>query len=160
MVYGRMPPSSLPSILLVDDNQEDLALTELLLKKSQITNPVLTAIGGEEAIELLRKTKADQLPFMVLCDVRMPQIDGLEVLKWVRSQPRLSKMYFAMHSGGDVPADRARVRALGADEYLVKFPTQSEIRVIAAHAAGKRTGSNAKAPAVDADTKVNTNSPR
>ena len=88
----------------------------------------------------------------------MRQIDGLEVLKWVRNQPRLSWVYFAMHSGGDVPADRARARAVGADEYLVKFPTKSEIRAIASHAEAKWTGSRAKAPAADATGGAN--SPR
>lgn len=127
--------------MLIDDNDEDLALTKLLLERSKVTNPVITAGGGEEATELLRNSKPERLPFMVLCDVRMPQVDGLDVLKWVRSQPRLSGLYFAMHSGGDVPADRARARSLGADEYLVKFPTKTEIREIAALAEAKRKSS-------------------
>jgi CheY-like chemotaxis protein len=141
-----MPPSPLRPILLVDDNEEDLSLTQLLLQKSEIMHPVVVAIGGEQAIELLRKTRTDRLPFIVLCDVRMPQVGGLEVLKWVRTQPRLSEIYFAMHSGGDVPADRGRARALGADEYLVKFPTKAQIRAIVAHAQAKWKKSDSPAP--------------
>lgn len=121
--------SSPAPILLVDDSADDLLLTEQLLGKAGVHNPILTACGGEEAIALLRPP-ISRLPFLILCDVRMPKVDGFDVLKWVRNQPHLTGLYFAMHTGGNVPADRARASHLGANEFLVKFPQVAQLRKI------------------------------
>lgn len=125
-------------VILVDDSSDDLLLTEQLLRKAGVTNPILTAPNGEEAIALFGEfataKRQGTLPAFVLCDVRMPGMDGFDVLKWVRSQPRLGEVYFAMHTGGNVPNDRVRACNLGANEFLPKFPTAAEIRRIATEA--------------------------
>lgn len=117
-------------ILLIDDNLEDIVLTQELLRKAGIKHPVLTAPGGEEGIRFLRDC-GELLPAFVLCDLRMPKVDGFDVLRWVRNQPRLADLYFAIHTGGDVPKDRARATMLGASKFLVKFPTRDELRAMA-----------------------------
>ena len=129
--------SPIAPVVLVDDSPEDLFLTQRLLEKAGISNPVVSIDGGEEAIRFLgeagKKGRA-QIPHFILCDVRMPKIDGLAVLKWVRSHAPLKEVYIAMHSGGDVPADRVRAIELGANEFLVKFPTIEEVQRIDAEA--------------------------
>ena len=129
-------------ILLIDDNPDDMLLTCDLLKKARLKHSVITAADGEEGINRLRHYAAGgtaQLPAFVLCDVRMPKLDGFDVLKWIRNQPRLSGLYVAMHTGGDVPKDRARARSLGADQFLMKFPTLEELRKIAREASARAT---------------------
>src|SRR5688572_2995330 len=115
-----------PPVLLIDDNPDDLILTQGLLKRAGVDNPILTANGGEEAMELLRNCSTKRhgmaLPQFVLCDVRMPRVNGFDLLAWVRKEPELNKLYFALHSGGNVPSDRVRACDLGANEFLVKFP--------------------------------------
>src|SRR5882724_8982179 len=74
-------------ILLVEDNPKDEALTLRALKKSNIANKVVVARDGVEAIDYLfaRGADGDALPQLVLLDLKLPKIDGLEVLKRIRS---------------------------------------------------------------------------
>ena len=134
------PP--LPPVVLIDDNPDDLFLTRQILRKAGVENPVMTANSGEEAIELFRDfttgKKLGPLPRFVLCDVRMPGADGFQVLQWFRSQPRFNEVFFAMHTGGNEPADRVRAQTLHADDFLVKFPTLPEMQRIAASATRPR----------------------
>ena len=96
-----------------------------------------------EGIELLKSAAegTSALPAFVLCDVRMPGADGFEMLTWFRSQKRFNDVYFAMHTGGDVPADRDRAMSLGANDFLTKFPTVAQMRHIAAKVEAVRAAS-------------------
>lgn len=125
-------PSPLAPILLIDDNREDLFLTQRLLVKAGARNRIVAVDDGEAGIAFLRSCMVpkspQEMPILVLCDVRMPRVDGFEVLEWVRDQPMLKSLYFAMHTGGAVPADRERALKSGANEFLVKFPTVVELQ--------------------------------
>jgi two-component system response regulator len=120
--------------LLIDDNHEDLFLTKRLLARAGVKHPLITIDDGEEAIALLKAASvpgaAGLLPCLVFCDIRMPKIDGFDVLKWARSQPALARTIIVILTGGDVPEDRDKAKTLGADHFLVKFPTPDVLRKV------------------------------
>jgi CheY-like chemotaxis protein len=129
-----MPNHGLRPILLIDDNHEDLFLTKRLLARAGIKHPIITIDDGEEAIAFLRAAAApgasDLLPCAVFCDIRMPKIDGFDVVKWARNQPALARTPIVMLTGGDVPEDRARAKSLGVTYFLVKFPNPDVLKQI------------------------------
>jgi len=73
--------------LLVEDSEDDEILTLRALKDARVGNSVTIARDGQEAIDYLSKTDND-LPAVVLLDLNLPKVSGLEVLAWIRSQPR------------------------------------------------------------------------
>lgn len=81
-------------IMLVDDNEHDVFLTQRALQKSNIVNEVVVANDGQGALDyLFRKGKykdrdAGQMPVVILLDLKMPRVDGFEVLKQIRSNPK------------------------------------------------------------------------
>jgi CheY-like chemotaxis protein len=77
------------TILLVDDDDVDAIGVVRALKKLKISNPVVRAHDGVEALELLRHPTAIQRPYMVLLDINMPRMNGLEMLAQLRSDPQL-----------------------------------------------------------------------
>jgi CheY-like chemotaxis protein len=129
-----MSTDGLRPILLIDDNHEDLFLTKRLLARAGVKHPIITIDDGEEAIALLKAASGSEstglLPCLVFCDIRMPKIDGFDVLKWARSQPSLAKTTIVILTGGDVPEDRTRAKKLGADHFLVKFPSPDVLKKV------------------------------
>jgi two-component system, response regulator len=129
-----IPIPTLRPVLLVDDSHEDLFLTKRLLARAGIKHPIVTVDGGEEAIVFLRASTltgaSDLLPCCIFCDVKMPKVNGFVVLKWARTQKLLMKTPFTMLTGGDMPEDREKAVALGADNFLVKFPTPDVFKSI------------------------------
>jgi CheY-like chemotaxis protein len=121
-------------ILLIDDNDEDLFLIKRLLARTDLKRPIVTVDSGEEAIVFLRACAlpgaGDLLPWVVFCDIRMPKVDGFEVVKWARSQPPFAITPFIMLSGGNVPEDREKATAVGANHFLVKFPSADDLRKV------------------------------
>jgi len=75
-------------ILLVDDNTNDVELTIHALRKGNLTNHIHVARDGEEALEFLFSRSFDRLPKLVLLDLKLPKVDGMEVLRRVKADPR------------------------------------------------------------------------
>src|SRR6516162_8208226 len=94
MTDPSMPDQAL--ILLVDDSEDDILLIRQAFAKAGIPNPLQVVRSGEEAVEYLqgiwkyRNREEFPLPAMVLLDLKMPGMDGFEVLSWIRQQPGLS----------------------------------------------------------------------
>jgi CheY-like chemotaxis protein len=121
-------------VLLIDDSHEDLFLTKRLLSRAGIKRPIVTIDDGEEAIVFLRASTmagaSGILPCCIFCDVKMPKVNGFAVLQWARKQDALRKTPFAMLSGGNMPEDREKAFALGADHFLMKFPKPDVLKQI------------------------------
>lgn len=107
------------SILIVDDSADDQVLTQHVLETVGFCRPFHVCGCGPEAMQLLQNGTAAGIR-LVLLDIRMPMMDGFEVLKWLRRQPHLAHLKVVMHSTSDVPEDVDRARELGADGYIAK----------------------------------------
>src|ERR1043165_791986 len=107
------------SILVVDDSSDDQFLAQHVLEIAGFCPPFHVCGSGPDAMELLQNSTAADIR-LVLLDIRMPMMDGFEVLKWIRNQPHLSHVKVVMHSTSDVTEDVNRARELGADGYIAK----------------------------------------
>jgi two-component system, response regulator len=113
-------------ILLVEDNPNDEALTLRALKKSNILNPVIVARDGAEALDYLFSRgahlgrKPAENPEVVLLDLKLPKIDGLEVLRQLRSDERTKLLPVVVLTSSIEEQDVIRGYALGANSYVRK----------------------------------------
>jgi CheY-like chemotaxis protein len=112
--------------LLVDDNANDIALIRRAFQKAKVLNPLFIAKGGEEAIAYLSGAgkycdRAEfPLPSLVLLDLKMPGIDGFEVLRWIRAQPTLRALRVVILTGSDSMIDVNNAYQMGANSFLIK----------------------------------------
>ena len=120
-----MPPG-LRHILLVEDNPDDEALTIRALKKSHIVNDVFVCRDGAEALDYLfargphASRDAGETPQVVLLDLKLPKVDGLEVLRQIRADERTRVLPVVILTSSREEEDIARSYALGANSYVRK----------------------------------------
>jgi CheY-like chemotaxis protein len=113
------------TILQVEDDPNDVFLFDYAMKKAGVTNPIQVASDGQEAIDYLAGAGrfADRelfpLPCLVLLDLKLPHVLGLDVLKWIREQSGAHRIVIIM-SASDQETDIAAAYRLGANGYLVK----------------------------------------
>lgn len=115
----------LKPILLVEDNPRDLELTLVALERSQLANDVIVLRDGAEALDyLLRRnaysTRPDGNPAVMLLDLKLPKVDGLEVLKVVRETAELRSIPTVMLTSSREEPDLLRAYELGVNAYVVK----------------------------------------
>ena len=114
------------TILLVEDNPDDMALTLRVLKKHNVANEVMEAHDGVEALDYLFGTGAHagrdlrQQPQLVLLDLKLTKVDGLEVLRRVRNDPRTRLLPVVILTSSNEEKDRVNSYALGANSYIRK----------------------------------------
>jgi len=110
-------------ILLVEDNPDDELLTKMSLEKCKIANEVVVARDGQEALDYLfgSKEKIEPLaPTVVLLDLHLPKIDGLEVLRRIRSDERTKLLPVVVLTSSDEEGDRLKSYGCGANSYVCK----------------------------------------
>lgn len=113
-------------ILLVEDNPDDEALTLRAFSKSGVANPVVIARDGVEAIDYLfgmtplRERKPSALPALILLDLKLPRIDGLEVLRRIRADERTALLPVVVLTTSSEQRDIEQAYQLGANSYLRK----------------------------------------
>ena len=113
-------------ILLVEDNPDDVALTERALKKNNIINTVVVAHDGQEALDFLTGTGAfegaatDELPEVVLLDLKLPKVNGLEVLRAIRNDERTHRLPVVILTSSVEERDIVSSYDLGANSYIRK----------------------------------------
>jgi two-component system response regulator len=119
-----MPPDR--NILLVEDNPDDEALTLRALKKNRIANEVVVCRDGAEALDYLFARGAfagrdgSDLPQVILLDLKLPKVDGLEVLRQIRADGRTSIVPVVILTSSREDEDIARSYQLGANSYVRK----------------------------------------
>jgi CheY-like chemotaxis protein len=112
------PANYLPiEILVVDDSSEDVLCLSMACRRSGINHSIIRVTDGKQAIEYLRDNAP---PDVLLLDLKMPTMDGFEVLEWIRQQPALEKLPVIILSGSNLENDKARAKELGAKDYFVK----------------------------------------
>jgi len=113
-------------ILVVEDNPRDEALTLRALKKSNVVNDVVVVRDGVEALDYLFGTgthdgrDASELPQMVLLDLKLPKIDGLEVLRKLRGDERTRRLPVVIFTSSSEEEDMVKSYNLGANSYVRK----------------------------------------
>jgi len=136
-------------ILVAEDNPDDVFLLKRGFAKGGVQVPIHFVKDGQEAIDYLQEKPAfadatsTPVPTMLLLDLKMPKLDGFEVLEWIRQQPKLQTMLVVILSSSTLEQDRSRAYALGADGYAVKPSDPSEMIRLAqrleAYWSGKNT---------------------
>jgi two-component system response regulator len=128
-------------ILLVEDNPDDVELTVMALKESKITNPVVVARNGVEALDYLfgagshAGRDASLQPVVVLLDIKLPLLSGIDVLRRMREDERTRRTPVVMLTSSDERGDIAATYDLGANSYVRK-PVEFEGFVVAARQLG------------------------
>ncbi len=117
--------SDLRTILLAEDNPKDVELTLEALAEFNLANHVTVVKDGVEAMEYLRcvakyKSRRPGNPAVVLLDIKMPRMDGIEVLQAIRDDPALKMLPVVMLTSSREEPDLKRCYELGANAYVVK----------------------------------------
>ncbi|WP_247895159.1 response regulator [Azospirillum brasilense] len=126
----RVTTSALKPILVVEDNPRDLELTLAALKKCKLSNSIIVARDGEEALRMLSRRDPEtgwptQLPAVILLELNLPKIDGLEVLERVKSNPAIRHVPIVMFTASYEESDIMLSYELGVNAFVVK-PIDSE----------------------------------
>jgi CheY-like chemotaxis protein len=112
-------------ILLVEDDPRDVELTLTALDDYKLANEVVVARDGQQALDYLRcqgeyKTRINENPAVLLLDLKLPKVDGLEVLKEIRTDERLKFIPVVVLTSSQEEKDMIRSYTLGVNAYVVK----------------------------------------
>ena len=123
----------LKTILLVEDNEDDQFFMKQAQQKAGIQNPMHIVHDGQQALDYLKGAgeysdrQKYPLPFLVLLDLKLPLVSGLEVLEWIRSQPALETIIIVFLTSSREDRDIDRAYRLRANSYLVKPATAAKL---------------------------------
>jgi len=117
--------ADLKRILLAEDNANDVELTVMALRENHVINEVVVVRDGAETLDYLyrRNAYADRPPghpALVLLDLKMPKVDGIEVLRQVKSDPALKTIPIVVLTSSREERDLVRTYDLGVNAYVVK----------------------------------------
>jgi two-component system response regulator len=121
-----MPSPSAKPVLYADDEENDAVLLRIAFQRAGISHPIQVVTDGTQALDYLLGTNsfADRdrhpPPCLVLLDIKMPRMTGLEALERIRHNPAFNELPVVMFSSSQQTVDQERAKELGADEYLVK----------------------------------------
>ena len=119
-------------ILLVDDNPMDVELTQLAFRKSKLTNPIEVARDGEEALAWIPRWEAGEpTPVVILLDINMPRVNGLEVLQALRAHPVSRLLPVVVLTTSSTSHDIDAAYRHGANSYIVKPVDFDKFRTVA-----------------------------
>lgn len=108
-------------ILLVEDNPLDLDLTLRAFAQQNLTNPILVARDGEEALAYIPTWDAgENVPLVILLDLKMPKVSGLEVLEILKNHPKYKTIPIVVLTSSEESSDVKSAYRLGANSYIVK----------------------------------------
>jgi CheY-like chemotaxis protein len=112
-------------ILIAEDDEGHARLIEKNLTRAGLHNPIERFTNGQEILDFLFRRgpgshRSPDTPYLLLLDIRMPKVDGVEVLRQVKDDPELRKMPIIMLTTTDDPREVERCHALGCSTYIVK----------------------------------------
>jgi CheY-like chemotaxis protein len=143
MIFEALP------ILLAEDNDDDVFILRRALKQAEVKNPLQLARDGQELMDYLSGAGAFAarrdypMPFLLLLDLKLPLHNGLEVLQWMRRDPRFARVTVAVLTSSAEQRDLKSARELGARFYLVKPPKSQTLASMMALLRAEWTGDSA-----------------
>jgi len=117
------------TILIVDDDENDIFFAKRAFTEINVHCTFQVLKNGQEAVDYLsgQGPYADRqkfpLPMMILMDLKMPVMDGFQVLEWLRSRPGIKVIPTLVFSSSDIPSDITRAYELGANSFMTKSVT-------------------------------------
>lgn len=118
-------------ILLAEDSKFDIDLVVYTIRQSGYDNEILVARDGAEAVALL---KQEQDIGILILDIKLPILDGFEVLKFVRTTPHIASLPVIVLTASVIPSDRVRAELLGIASFLTKPYELAEFKTLVKHA--------------------------
>jgi len=121
-----MTAANIVEILIVEDNEQDLELAQRALRKAKLTNHIHVARDGQEALEFLfcegphSERKIEHGPKVILLDLKLPKVDGLEVLRRIKNDPRTDSIPVVVLTSSKEQSDVIESYHLGVNSYIVK----------------------------------------
>lgn len=119
-------PSTSHTILVVEDDPNDMILIDRALKKAKVINPIQIARNGDEAVEYLKgegsytDRNKHPLPTLILLDLKLPRRSGLEVLEWLKTENYLKRIPVVVLTSSRESTDVNKAYDLGVNSYLLK----------------------------------------
>ena len=110
-------------VLLAEDNPDDVLITQMMWGKASVCKPLITVNDGEEALKFLRKQEEyvdAPPPSLLLLDLKMPRIDGFEVLETMKNDDTLKDIPVIVLTSSERREDMERAIKLGCERYIVK----------------------------------------
>lgn len=107
-------------IVLVEDNIEDAAFTKRVLKHNKLNEDLVVATNGQEAMQALQALVKGNLPQLILLDINLPDISGIDLLTLIKSDKNLSNIPVVILTGSNEDQDIQKSYDLGASSYLLK----------------------------------------
>ncbi len=135
-------------ILLVEDSKDDELLFKRILRVSGVKNPVFVVRDGDEAVAYLKGTgdfedrETFPLPGILFLDLRMPRVDGSDVLKYIQSQPALRNILRVVVTNFGETKNVTEAYSLGAQSFLTKPLTTADMQNLIRHFRGQWILSN------------------
>ncbi|MES2842950.1 MAG: response regulator [Pseudomonadota bacterium] len=127
-------PASLPPILLVEDNPMDLDLTLRAFNKKKFTNSIQIARDGEEALAFMARWETGEpVPAVILLDINLPKLNGLEVLQKLKAHPVYRRIPVVVLTSSKENSDLKTAYDLGANSYIEKPVSFSKFIEVAEH---------------------------
>lgn len=123
MNFLQNAQSSLRPILVIEDNDMDLDFCLQAFEENAVANPVIACRDGEEALHFIDSHSSCEdkfFPLLVLLDLRLPKVDGIDVLRHARRQPMWKKVPFVILTTSRENADISSAYDLGVNSYIVK----------------------------------------
>lgn len=110
-----------PTLLLVEDNPMDVDLALRAFRRRRLTNPIEVARDGEEALAWFARWDAGEpQPAVILLDLKLPRVDGLEVLRQLKAHPKFRRIPVVVLTTSAENEDVSRAYELGVNSYIVK----------------------------------------
>jgi CheY-like chemotaxis protein len=125
------------TVLVAEDDHSDAVLLELAFKKAGMQVDLRFVRDGQEVIDYLsgqgkfQEPAMNSMPVLLLLDLKMPRMNGFDVLRWVRQQPGLKRLVVIIFSSSDLGADINQAYDLGANSYVVKPGDFGELSEVA-----------------------------
>jgi two-component system response regulator len=116
-----------PTILIIDDSEDDILLAKMVLAKIGREIGIDTALNGEDGLAFLRG--ATVLPSLILLDLKMPKLNGIDVLRKIREDERMSRIPVVMVTHSELESDKEASCKAGANSFLHKAVDFDKFRI-------------------------------